>query len=209
MLLTVTFAVRQSAEQRLQQATIALSQQLVGQLMAELEKHRYLPELLAQNPAARALLESPNPEPAAVTAFNQTLETANRIATTADIYLMRADGMTLAASNWNTDASFIGRNFSFRQYFQQAIHGQLGRYYALGTTSKKRGYYFAHAVNDSAGKPLGVMVVKVDINTQEAQWKQENADFMVTDRAGVVFMSSNSDWRLHSLQPLDASTRAV
>ncbi len=206
-LLTVYYAVRQSAEQRLQQETVALSQQLVGQLTAELEKHRYLPELLAQNPAARALLESPSPAPVAVMAFNQTLETANRIASTADIYLMRADGLTLAASNWNTRASFIGGNFAFRQYFQQAMRGQVGRYYALGTTSKKRGYYFAHAVNDSAGKPIGVMVVKVDINTQEAQWKQENADFMVTDRAGVVFMSSNSDWRLRALQPLSAATQ--
>ena len=206
-LLTVYYAVRQSAEQRLQQETVALSQQLVGQLTAELEKHRYLPELLAQNPAARALLESPSPAPAAVMAFNQTLETANRIASTADIYLMRADGLTLAASNWNTRASFIGGNFAFRQYFQQAMRGQVGRYYALGTTSKKRGYYFAHAVNDSVGKPIGVMVVKVDINTQEAQWKQENADFMVTDRAGVVFMSSNSDWRLRALQPLSAATQ--
>jgi two-component system C4-dicarboxylate transport sensor histidine kinase DctB len=206
-LLTVYYAVRQSAEQRLQQETVALSQQLVGQLTAELEKHRYLPELLAQNPAARALLESPSPAPVAVMAFNQTLETANRIASTADIYLMRADGLTLAASNWNTRASFIGGNFAFRQYFQQAMRGQVGRYYALGTTSKKRGYYFAHAVNDSVGKPIGVMVVKVDINTQEAQWKQENADFMVTDRAGVVFMSSNSDWRLRALQPLSAATQ--
>lgn len=206
-LLTVYYAVRQSAEQHLQQETVALSQQLVGQLTAELEKHRYLPELLAQNPEAHALLESPHPDPAAITAFNQILEKANRIASTADIYLMRADGLTLAASNWNSDASFIGRNFAFRQYFQQAMHGQLGRYYALGTTSKKRGYYFAHAVNDSAGKPLGVMVVKVDINTQEAQWQQASADFMVTDRDGVIFMSSNTAWRLHSLQPLSAATQ--
>ncbi|QQZ28706.1 sensor histidine kinase [Thiothrix subterranea] len=208
-LATVYYAVHQNAAERLQQKTEALSQQLVGQLIAELEKHGYLPELLGQAPAARALLASATPDPERLAAFNRTLETANRIARTADIYLMRADGMTIAASNWNTQASFIGKNFAFRQYFQQAMQGQLGRYYALGTTSKKRGYYFAHAIPDAQGKPLGVMVVKVDINTQEAQWQQDSAEFMVTDLNGVVFMSSQEAWRLQTLQPLSALTQAA
>lgn len=208
-LLTVYYAVRQSAEQRLQQETSGLSQQLVGQLTAELEKHRYLPELLAQSTEARSLLSSPSPDPAALAAFNQTLEKANRIASTADIYLMRLDGLTIAASNWNTRASFVGKNFAFRQYFQQAIQGQLGRYYALGTTSKKRGYYFAHAVHDREDKAIGVMVVKVDIDLQEERWKQTTADFMVADRDSVVFMSSRDEWRLRSLQVLSAATQAA
>ena len=208
-LLTVYYTVSQNAEQRLRQETLALSQQLVGQLTAELEKHRYLPELLAQNPDAHAVLAAPTPDPAVIEHLNRTLETANRIAATTDIYLMRGDGLTIAASNWQTAASFIGKNFAFRQYFKQAMRGQLGRYYALGTTSKKRGYYFAHAVNDAAGKALGVMVVKVEINTQEAQWKQDAADFMVTDRDGVVFMSSQSAWRLRALQPLSAETQTA
>lgn len=208
-LLTVYYAVRQSAEQRLRQETLALSQQLVGQLTAELEKHRYLPELLAKTLDLRPVLRSSQPDSAALATLNHTLETTNRIAGTADIYLMRRDGITLAASNWNTGASFVGKNFAFRQYFKQAMQGQLGRYYALGTTSKKRGYYFAHAVSDAAGEPLGVMVVKVDINTQEEQWKQESADFIVTDRDGVVFMSSEPAWRLHSLQPLSEATQTA
>lgn len=208
-LTTVSYAVYQNAERRLQQKTEALSQQLVGQLTAELEKHRYLPELLGQDPEARALLASDTPDPERLADFNRTLETASRIAGTADIYLMRADGMTIAASNWNTQASFIGKNFAFRQYFQQAMQGQLGRYYALGTTSKKRGYYFANAIPDAQSKPLGVMVVKVDIDTQEAQqWQQDSAEFMVTDPDGVVFMSSQSAWRLQALQPLSALTQA-
>ncbi|WGZ95148.1 MAG: ATP-binding protein [Candidatus Thiothrix putei] len=208
-LLTVYYAVRQSAEQRLQQETSALSQQLVGQLTAELEKHRYLPELLAQSTEARSLLSSPTPDPTALAAFNQTLEKVNRIAGTADIYLMSIDGLTIAASNWNTRASFVGKNFAFRQYFQQAIQGQLGRYYALGTTSKKRGYYFAHAVHDRDGKVIGVMVVKVDIDLQEERWKQTTADFMVADRDSVVFMSSRDEWRLRSLHVLSAATQAA
>lgn len=207
-LLLVYYSVQQTAAQRLQQRTHSLTQQLVGQLEAELKKHSYLPELLAQDPQARALLASPDPDPARLEHFNRVLEKANRIAKTADIYLMRADGMTIAASNWNTGASFIDKNFAFRPYFQQAMQGRLGNYFALGTTSKRRGYYFANAVTDADGKALGVMVVKVDIINQENAWRQENADFMIVDEDGVVFMSSNNGWVQNSLAPLSEAVLA-
>jgi two-component system C4-dicarboxylate transport sensor histidine kinase DctB len=208
-LVVVYYSVQQNAAHRLQQQTQTLTQQLVGQLQAELEKHSYLPALLAQDPQAKALLATSSPDPGQVEQFSRTLETANRIASTADLYLMRADGMTIAASNWNSKASFVGKNFSFRPYFQQAMRGELGRYFAWGTTSKKRGYYFAHVVSNPAGEASGVMVVKVDIDRQESQWRQENADFMIVDHDGVVFMSSNSDWLLKSLSPLSAEVLAA
>jgi len=47
------------------------------------------------------------------------------------------------------------------------------------------------------------------INTQEAQWQQDSAEFMVTDLNGVVFMSSQEAWRLQTLQPLSALTQAA
>lgn len=207
-LLLVYYSVQQTAAQRLQQRTHSLTQQLVGQLEAELKKHSYLPELLAQDPQARELLASPSPDPARLEHFNRVLEKANRIAKTADIYLMRADGLTIAASNWNTGASFIGKNFAFRPYFQQAMRGRLGNYFALGTTSKRRGYYFANAVTDADGKALGVMVVKVDIINQESTWRQEDADFMIVGDDGVVFMSSNGGWWQNSLRPLSEEVLA-
>ncbi|MBJ6608909.1 MAG: sensor histidine kinase [Candidatus Thiothrix moscowensis] len=207
-LLVVYQTAQQSAAQRLQQQTQYLTQQLVGQLNAELEKHSYLPELLAQDPQTRAVLATRNPDSATLQQLNQLLATTNRIARTSDLYLMRADGLTIAASNWNTQASFIGKNFAFRPYFQQAMRGEIGRYFALGTTSKKRGYYFAHAVTDEHNKTLGAMVAKVDINNQESAWRQENASFMVVGHDGVVFMSSNSDWLQKSLFPLSEEVLA-
>ena len=64
------------------------------------------------------------------------------------IYLMATDGNTLAASNWDEEDSFVDRNFAFRPYFRQAMEGRLGRFFGLGTTSGKRGYYFGAAVRD-------------------------------------------------------------
>ena len=36
-------------------------------------------------------------------------------------YLMNQEGVTVASSNRNAPDSFVGQNFSFRPYFQQAI----------------------------------------------------------------------------------------
>ncbi len=208
-LLTVYYAVRQNAEQRLQEETAALSQQLVGQLDAVLSRHIYLPSLLAENPDVRLLLENQGATPKVAARLNRTLEEANRIAATSDIYLIRPDGLTVAASNWEQTNTFIGRNFSFRPYFRQAIQGRMGRYYALGTTSGERGYYFASPVRISTGEIIGVMVVKINITLHESDWRQDSAHFIVADPEGVVFMSSNPEWRLHSLQTLSPAVQAI
>ena len=80
---------------------------------------------------------------------------------------MLPSGKTIAASNWKSERTFIGKNFNYRPYFQQAMQGKLGRYFALGTTSKKRGYYFAYPKTDG-GRIAGAIVVKVDIGRIEA-----------------------------------------
>jgi len=41
---------------------------------------------------------------------------------------MDSRGITLAASNWNEESSFVGRDFGFRPYFTQAMAGHLGRF---------------------------------------------------------------------------------
>jgi two-component system C4-dicarboxylate transport sensor histidine kinase DctB len=115
--------------------------------------------------------------------------------------------MTFAASNWASDTPFVGHNFSFRPYFQQAMQGRLGRYFALGTTSGKRGYYFASQVSND-GKILGAVVVKVSLDEIEHGWTSgEEEDVVVTDPHGVIFISSEPTWRYRSLAPLDAEAR--
>ncbi|MEB4590924.1 ATP-binding protein [Candidatus Thiothrix sp. Deng01] len=208
-LLTVYYAVRQNAEQRLQQETDALTQQVAAQLEAELAKYAYLPGLLAENPDVQLLLQSPQADAALAARLNQMLEKANRITGASDIYLLRPDGLTIAASNWDQEeASFIGKDFSFRPYFQQAMQGRLGRYYALGTTSGERGYYLASPVRNSTGTITGVMTVKINISLHEANWQWRSAHCIVTDPEGVVFLSSNPAWRLHSLQTLSPAVLA-
>src|SRR3546814_14041200 len=88
------------------------------------------------------------------------------------------------------------------------MQGRLGRYFALGTTSGKRGYYFASQVSNGEGI-LGAVVVKVSIDEIERGWAaSKEDDVIVTDPHGVIFISSRPAWRSRSLAPPEAPARA-
>lgn len=119
-------------------------------------------------------------------------------------YLMDAFGNTIASSNRKEPHSFVGKNFSFRPYFQQAIQGTPSTYLALGTTSGKRGAYYSHPVYEKGrGAPIGIVVIKASIELIEKELTSASGEIvLVTDPAGVVFISSRKDWLYHVLRKL-------
>ena len=132
---------------------------------------------------------------------NRYLNHVNNTIGASDTYLIDLNGTTIAANNWRNEQTFIGKNFAFRPYFQQAVNGQQGRYFALGTTSGQRGYYFSSPVIN-ADKIIGVVVVKMDLSKIEKEWTGKQSHFMVTDDDNVIFISNTQSWLLHSLTPL-------
>jgi two-component system C4-dicarboxylate transport sensor histidine kinase DctB len=175
----------------------------VSHLAGQLNRYAFLPALLADDFRLQSLLIAPHNDEQQVR-VNLLLTHVNDIAGSLDVYLMDTDGITVAASNWQDALTFIGRDFSFRPYFIDAMAGRPGRYYALGTTSGRRGYYFSHPVGEP-GEPLGVVVVKVDIDTLENSWRSRNSELMLTDPDGVIFVSTRPDWRYRTLLPLAAN----
>ncbi len=169
-------------------------------LQGELEKYQHLPALLATERSFKELLYSPE-STVLSQALNHYLADVERITGAADIYLMDSTGDTLAASNWDQPRSFVGKNFHFRPYFQQALNGEQGRYFALGATSRKRGYYFSHPIFSDAAV-IGVLVVKIDLNDIEGQWNDELTDLLVTDIDNVIFISTRESWKFKTLAPL-------
>lgn len=173
----------------------------VTYLQGVLKAYESLPELLAIDDNLVSALLNPR-EDQRINKLNRYLETINAISDTADTYLMDKDGLTIAASNWQEEHPFVGRNFSYRPYFVEAMKGQLGRYFALGTTSSKRGYYFAYPVRRE-GEILGVVVIKVNIDSVERNWGDRGENFLVTDPEGVVFITTHAEWRYKTLRQLD------
>lgn len=174
-------------------------------LRGSLEKYRSLPRLLARHPLVTDLMRDMD-NPQKVQNVNILFGESKVVTGAAEIYLMRADATTIAASNAYDPDSFIGANFAYRPYYQQAMEGRLGRYFAQGTTSKKRGYYFAYPIW-TRHQITGVVTVKVDIDAMETLFQDTPDDVIVTDEHGIVFMATRPDWRFRALTPLDEQSR--
>ncbi|AIR88620.1 sensor histidine kinase [Pseudomonas cremoricolorata] len=177
----------------------------VANLLGTLHRYETLPQILGELPALRGVLKDPF-RLEAVTNANRLLKDISQQTGAEVMYLMDVSGNTLAGSNWDKHDSFVGRNFAFRPYFIEAMQGNLGRFFGQGTTSAKRGYFFAAAVRD-AGKVIGVLVVKVDLDHTETLWGRTPEQLLLTDQNGVVVLTSRPDWRFRATRPLSAAER--
>ncbi len=180
-------------------------QQFAGHLDAQLARFQFLPQLIAKNDLLVELLNNPESAPR-VDLVNHFLEEINSIIGASDTYLMNPQGLTLAASNWESERPFVGRNFNFRPYFLEAMEGKLGRYFALGTTSGERGYYFAYPITYAADY-IGVVVIKMDLSNIEQRWSNRDIQFIVNDPDGVIFITTRPDWLYRSIYPLSSETQ--
>jgi two-component system C4-dicarboxylate transport sensor histidine kinase DctB len=125
---------------------------------------------------------------------NDYLQRVNESARSSAVYILDLNGLTLAASNWNDPISFVGVNLAYRPYFQDASKGINGRFYAIGTTSGVPGYFRSTPIIRN-GQTLGVMALKVSLDTLEEAWKSAREVVSIIDRNGVVFLSSASTWK--------------
>jgi len=170
------------------------------------ERYRELPFVLSETAEIADVLTQPSES--AIEALDARLESLAAGIGASAIYLLNDKGLAIAASNWREPATFVGVDYQFRPYFQDAlIHGK-SQYFALGTISHEPGLYFSQRVADAGGSTLGVVVVKVDFQRLEAVWKKQNAPTFVTDKNGVLLLTSHPAWRFRTLLPLapDVST---
>ena len=171
-------------------------------LAGHLERYEALPALVSDQPELRAVLAAPD-DPARRRDANLLLaDLAARLAIT-DAYVMLPDGMTIAASNFDA-VSFVGQNFRYRPYFQAAAEGRQGRFFGLGTTSDRRGFYFSDAIRDGAGRVVGILALKIDLDPIEATWASNDTEILVLDPENIVFMAGRPEWRYRIFGASDA-----
>jgi len=171
-------------------------------LRGELEKQRALPVILARDPDVRSALRGGDRH-----ALDLKLEAIARETRAAVIYLLGKDGVAIAASNWREPTSFVGNDYAFRDYFSGAVTGGTAEQFALGTVSKRPGLYITSRVDDG-GESLGVVVVKIEFDQVEADWRALGGQTYVVDRRGVVLVSTVTDWRFQTEIALAPQTAA-
>lgn len=174
-------------------------------LRAVVEKQRALPLVLADDTAIRQSLLAPDAP--ALDQINRKLEALAASAGAAVVYLIGRDGVAVAASNWREPTSFVGSNYGFRDYFRLAIRDGQAEHFAMGTVSKRPGLYISRRIDGPAG-PIGVIVAKVEFDGVETDWASAGKPTYVTDRRGIVLITSLPSWRFMTTKQIPAERLA-
>ncbi len=186
------FAASVAADARLRQAL----------LDSEIARFRLLPQTLADD---RDVIAAADRKPGADRRLDAKLEAfAQQIGASA-IYLVGENGFAISASNWRRPDSFVGRDYRFRRYYRDARRHGDGAQFALGTVSHRPGLYLARKAAGDC-----VIVIKLDFDRIEAQWRTAGGETFVTNRDGVILVASRPDWRFAMTRPIDpARQRAI
>uniref|UniRef100_UPI0030EEFA32 sensor histidine kinase n=1 Tax=Pseudomonas guineae TaxID=425504 RepID=UPI0030EEFA32 len=171
------------------------------------ERFRSVPEVLALDSDIKSLLRAPD-DSLLRRKLNERLEQLNAAAGSNVLYLLNTQGETLVASNWRDWSSFVGNNYAFRPYFQDAVRQSSGRYFAVGVTTGIPGYFLSHAVRDEQGVVLGVLVVKLELEELQREWVSQPGVLLVADSYSVVILSNRPAWRFLALDGLSEQVRA-
>ncbi|NRO94551.1 two-component sensor histidine kinase [Paraburkholderia sp. NMBU_R16] len=188
----------------IQQQAAVRADRTANALSSTLDRYESLSYLLASHPLVQEALEHPTAD--AIARANHYLEDANRHAHATVTYIVRADGLCLAASNWNLADTFAGSNYLFRPYFIDAMKGQVGRFFGIGTVSHEPGYFISQPVYRD-GRIIGAAVVK--LNLEWFPGSDAGEPLLVADNHGVIFLSSVPAWKYRAVAPLPASVTAA
>ena len=175
-------------------------------LASEVKRHEFLPFALARNQEILELI-SHQRDPRRVAEVNRYLEEVSRKTGAAAVYIMNAEGLTLASSNWRDPQSYVGHNYAFRPYFRSAFRGRAGHYFAVGVTTSQPGLFLSYPI-EQGGSVRGVVALKLSLDPLEQDWAtQPQEKVAVVDASGVVISSSEPHWKFRTLQPLPPEKR--
>lgn len=174
----------------LDQLNIALDQHVV-EVNKQLERLLFLPRVLATDPRFSEFLNTESDSD--IYRWNVLLEQIKQKSNAAYVFILDREGLAVASSNWGEISSFVGQDYSFRPYFRTAIEGQLTTYFAVGATTGKSGYFIANPIRRD-GVVLGVIVVKIHLNSLEDSWDRLNYDIALFDEIDVAIMSNREDF---------------
>ncbi|QYZ68667.1 sensor histidine kinase [Neotabrizicola shimadae] len=166
-----------------------------GNIVSELQRTSVVPLLLGQDPALLQALKE-----GTFTSTSQRLMRVQQEIGVASIMLLDKDGRTVAATNRN----ILGTWFASAPFYLDAIRA--GDTVFTATPRDGGGFDFAYSraiVSD--GKPLGVIVVAVDLMKFERSWSGLQDVVVVTNSEGVVVLGTDPRWRGKPLE--EALTR--
>jgi two-component system C4-dicarboxylate transport sensor histidine kinase DctB len=160
-----------------------------GNLMAELQRTSVVPLLLARDPELVQALRDGN-----FSATSAKLIALQSQIGVASIRLVAGDGRTVGATNRNV----LGTSQRNETFFVEAQRTKDTVFTALKRDSGGFDFLYSRAIMGDA-KPIGVIVVSVDLMKYERAWAGLQDAVMVTDSEGTVVLSTEPRWRGQSM----------
>ncbi|MEO5357656.1 MAG: PAS domain S-box protein [Nitrospirae bacterium YQR-1] len=151
-------------------------------------------QILSENQAVIKFCKQPNE----AADMNEYLSVFNASIGGAVTYIINTNGLTLASSNYKSKESFIGKNYSFREYFYSAVKGNPNASVALGIVTNKLGYFSSYPVKDGE-KIIGVVVIKYDLKFFEPQMHEINGILLLADNNDVIFATNEAKYMYHTV----------
>ena len=167
----------------------------------ELLRLKHLPSIIANNPLTINAIKTGQ-----FSSLNQKLFEISNSARAEAIYVMRSDGLTVAASNYNETKTFIGQNYGFRSYFKEAFKGKKSTFFAIGATTFRPGYFLAVPIIYQ-NNTIGVLALKLDLTALNEVLEETNELIFVTDPNGIVVLSSRQSERYNSIKPITSNIK--
>lgn len=171
-----------------------------------LSKYEFLPLAVAQSAEVADLLQHKGAS--SVVQVNDYLKDLNTRVGAFAVYMLDTQGLVLASSNWQESTSYVGQNYAFRPYFQQAVQGGIGHFYGIGVSTGEAGLFISQPVR-RGGRIIGVVAAKVSLDWIERSWSAPAVvdQIWVSDANGVVILSSIPGLKFTTLAPLSDAQR--
>lgn len=166
------------------QADLALAS---DRLIAQLRRYQELVVLTADHPDLTALVNQRPTLEAQDRAQNLLLSAADKTAAVSLFYVTRKGDVIASA---NTD---LPDGIETSAYFERALDGALGVAHDYSTKLDKRLFYFASPSFGSDRRVQAVLVVAVDVERIEAEWRGGQQTVFFVDDVKTVFISNRSE----------------
>jgi|GEM_PF-489239 len=192
---------------RAELATLTLlSERLAGQVDTYLSTTRSLASHLVHTQDVERFLDTPpgRRDLGAITAWLD-IQVQGSPGLSA-VFIMTADGQCVASSN----RAFVGRDFAFRTYFQQAVTGRPNSSdWFIGSVTRTPRISSASPIR-SRGRITGVLVTEFEVEELQRairSFGQSGRSAMLINHLGILLSHSNSAYDYHAIEPIPEAIR--
>ncbi len=173
-------------------------------LLGQLAGFRQLPNILAKHPMVQRTLQNEvTPEDIDGFLLNTAL-----VSGADNILILDKQARTIATSNFQESESFIGQSFANTDHVRAALNGRLGFSFAISDDQKRR-FVFARSALNAARDIIGIIMVQVDIEALEFEWRIDDEVVVFVAQDGVALVTNRPSLALSGLTQAVSNIRNI